>query len=163
LDYRSIFAVHRRAEVAMVIRPNPEWVFLQTKTHYPTGTFRLPTGAMKAGEQPEQTMLRELQEETNLIPGRYQPLFRLDYLVEGARQDFYTTAYLIEDPQGQLKSNDPSEGISAWRQAHISDLYAVAHELRQMEAPWIGWGIYRSAIHQLTAELLSKQTEECST
>ena len=125
LHYRSAFAPKRPAEVAMLIQRTPDWVLLQTKEHYPPGAFRLPTGTLEVGESSEAGMLRELGEEANLKPGRHRVLFRLEYIVSGGRDDFFTEAYLIEEPTGELKVNDPGEKISAWREARRSSTHST--------------------------------------
>jgi 8-oxo-dGTP pyrophosphatase MutT (NUDIX family) len=156
LNYRSAFAPKRRAEVAMLIQRLPGWVLLQTKEHYPPGAFRLPTGTLGAGESSEAGMLRELAEEANLRPGRHRVLFRLEYIVSGGRDDFFTEAHVIEAPTGELKVNDPVEKISAWREARVDELAQVAADLRRLEGPWAGWGLFRSAVHQLAGQLLGE-------
>lgn len=158
LHYRSAFAPKRPAEVAMLIQRTPDWVLLQTKEHYPPGAFRLPTGTLGVDEASEAGMLRELAEEANLKPGRHRVLFRLEYIVSGGRDDFYTEAYLIEEPTGELKVNDPGEKISAWREARVDELDRVAQDLRRLEGPWAGWGLFRSAVHQLAGRLLGTES-----
>lgn len=155
MDYLNLLASHRHGEVAMVIQRAPGWVLLQTKAHYPPGTFRIPTGTVRKGESAEKTMLRELKEEANLTPGSQRELFRLDYDVEGGRKGFSTVAYLIEHPQGELMPVDTTERIIAWREAQVSELANVARELRRLEPPRQGWGLFRSAVHQLLGEVLS--------
>ena len=74
--------------------------------------------------------------------------------MEHGRSDFYTQAYLIEEPKGELKPNDIAEGISAWREARVSELSTVARDLRRLEPPWRGWGLFRSLLHLLVESLL---------
>lgn len=156
LDYLNLLAPHRQGEVAMVIQRTPGWVLLQTKAHYPPGTFRIPTGTVRKGEAVERTLLRELKEEANLTPGSQRELFMLDYDVEGGRKRFSTIAYLVERPEGELMPVDTSERIIAWREAQVSELANVARELRRLEPPRQGWGLFRSAVHQLLAQVLSE-------
>jgi hypothetical protein len=54
---------------------------------------------------------------------------------------------------------DSKEAIIAWREAQVSELTAVARDLRRLEAPRDGWGLFRSTIHQLLAELLQEADE----
>jgi 8-oxo-dGTP pyrophosphatase MutT (NUDIX family) len=154
LDYRRVLRPARRAEVAMVIQRCPGWVLLQAKQHYPPGLFRLPTGTLKARESGETAMLRELHEEANLVPGVFRKLARLEYQIEGGRSDFFTEIFLIEGPRGELRPNDTSESINAWREALLSELPMVARDLRALEPPWQGWGLFRSVVHDLVAELV---------
>jgi ADP-ribose pyrophosphatase YjhB (NUDIX family) len=155
MNYKQLLASHRRAEVAMVIQRTPGWVLLQTKLHYPPGLFRVPTGVIRKEETPDETMLRELREEANLTPGRHRRLFRLHYAVEGQRKDFFTEAFLIEAPQGELMPLDRTEAIIGWREAQVSELVEVARELRRLEPPRDGWGLFRSAVHQLRGRVLA--------
>jgi ADP-ribose pyrophosphatase YjhB (NUDIX family) len=159
LDYRSLLRPRRRGEVAMVVERTPGWVLLQTKAHYPPGIFRLPTGTVQPREKPEAAMLRELHEEANLVPGDYRRLCRVEYAIEGGRKDFFTEVYLIEAPRGQLRPNDATEEINAWREAMLGELPAVAAELRRLDPPWHGWGIFRAVLHELVPRLLESRIE----
>lgn len=154
MDYLHLLAPHRQGEVAMVIQRTPGWVLLHTKANYPPGVFRIPTGTVRKGEGTEATMLRELSEEANLRPGSHRELFRLDYQVKGGRKGFCTTGYLIENPEGALMPRDESERIIAWREAPVTELPQVARDLRRLDPPRDGWGLFRSAVHQLLAGIL---------
>ncbi len=154
LDYRSLLRPRRRGEVAMVVERTRGWVLLQTKSHYPPGIFRLPTGTIHAREAIDAAMLRELHEEANLVPGSFRRIGHVEYEIEGGRKDFFTDVYLIEAPQGELRPNDASEEINAWREAMLGELPAVAAELRRLEPPWQGWGIFRAVLHELVPRLL---------
>lgn len=156
-DYRALLNPGRVAEAAMVIRRSPGWILLQTKTHYPPGLFRLPTGTVNPTETPEQAMVRELHEEANLQAGSYRQLLRLDYSVQGGRQDFATHVYLIDGPRGELRSNDPSESIEAWREGRVQELDALADELSRLRGEWAGWGMFRAVLHRLVGQVLNKE------
>ena len=155
VNYRTLLSPDRRGEVAMLIQRAAGWMLLQTKAHYPPGLFRLPTGTIDAGESPEQAMLRELHEEANLVPSRHRRLLRLDYAVDGGRQDMSTHLYLIDSHSGQLRSNDPEEAIEAWREAPLHELDALADELTGLEGEWQGWGVFRAVLHRLAARILN--------
>ena len=157
LSYRTLLSPGRPGEVAMLIQRAAGWVLLQTKAHYPPGIFRLPTGTMKQGESPEEAMVRELHEEANLVPGRYHRLLQLDYAVDGDSQEMSTHLYVIEDPRGQLKPNDPGEAIEAWREAPLRDLGALADELAGLDGQWQGWGMFRAVLHRLAGRVLNKE------
>jgi len=153
-DYRNALNPGRISEVAMVVERTPGWVLLQSKQHYPPGTFRLPTGTQGPDETPEQAVHRELHEEANLKSSSCRHLFTLQYEVAGGRQDFITNAFLFRDLEGELHPNDPSEHISAWREARISELRDIAGELKGMDPPWNGWGLFRSVQHRAVARVL---------
>jgi 8-oxo-dGTP pyrophosphatase MutT (NUDIX family) len=157
MDYLNLLAPHRHGEVAMIIERSPGWVLLQTKANYPPGTFRIPTGTICKGEPPEDCMRRELMEEANLTPGRSEELFQLVYNLKGARSGFTTFGYLIQEPAGELMPIDKKEAITGWREAQLAELPDVARDLRRLEAPRAGWGLFRSAIHQLLAQIMLKK------
>ena len=158
LSYRTLLDAGRAGEVAMLIQRTSGWMLLQTKSHYPPGIFRLPTGTIQPGETPRQAMERELYEESNLVGGQARRLLQLDYDIEGGRQDMSTHLYLIEAPRGELKSNDPSEAIEAWREASLRELDSIADELLRLEDQWQGWGLYRAVLHRLAARVLNSES-----
>src|SRR5689334_2752741 len=57
----------RYGEVCMVIRRKNGRILTMTKTFYPKGTYRLPTGGINHGESIFNALLRETQEETGLV------------------------------------------------------------------------------------------------
>ncbi len=65
-DFAPVRGGGRRSEVAMAIRRPSGGILLQTKAFYPAGTYRLPTGGIKDGEDVEHALLREVHEESNL-------------------------------------------------------------------------------------------------
>ncbi len=154
-DYGSLLDPVRGAKAAMVIEREPGWVLLHAKSHYPPGIFRLPTGIVQEGESSAQAALRELHEEANLTttePPRR--LFSLGYEVEGLGQDFVTDAFLITGLKGELRPNDLSEKISAWREAALSDLDLLAGEHQRLDGEWRGWGLFYSALHRAVSQVL---------
>src|SRR5579859_602192 len=56
----------RYGEVCMVIRRKNGRILTMTKTFYPQGAYRLPTGGINHGESIFAALLRETQEETGL-------------------------------------------------------------------------------------------------
>jgi 8-oxo-dGTP pyrophosphatase MutT (NUDIX family) len=143
----------------MLIERVPGWLLLQTKSHYPAGVFRVPTGTIAPGESSDAALVRELLEEANLTPRSYWRLFRLCYTVDGGRNDFFSDAYVIQQPEGMLKPNDLDEQISGWREAQVSELETVADDLCCLEPPRHDWGKFRAVLHRLAAQHLHPQQE----
>jgi 8-oxo-dGTP pyrophosphatase MutT (NUDIX family) len=69
--HQELLSDGRRAEVCYLMhrgRPQ-EGLLLHTKTIYPTGAYRLPTGGIQPGEAALATLAREIAEETGLELG----------------------------------------------------------------------------------------------
>ena len=105
-------------------------------------------------ESAEHTMRRELHEEANLTPQSARRLFRLRYTLGGHATPFYSEGWVIEGCSGQLRPNDPSEAISAWREGQLTELATICAELRALDGRWKPWGWFRSAVHELYYQLL---------
>jgi 8-oxo-dGTP diphosphatase len=143
-DFAPVRGGRRRAEVAMAIRRPAGTILLQTKAFYPPGTFRLPTGGIKAGEDVEHALLREVHEETNLAVDVDSVLAVLDYSGPEGIVVFRTYLFLLREVSGELRVNDPDEQISGWLEADGAALREAAHRLRGLDGTWKPWGAFRA-------------------
>ena len=90
-DFAPVRGGGRRSEVAMAIRRPSGGILLQTKAFYPAGTFRLPTGGIKEGEDVEHALLREVHEESNLDVEIERLVAVIDHsAIEGVRRSART-------------------------------------------------------------------------
>lgn len=75
-----------------------------------TGAWSLPSGIAEPGEQPAQTLAREIFEETNLIarPTRLLATFAstVKHYPNGDRAQYVATVFLCEVIRGTLHPND---------------------------------------------------------
>ncbi|MGH2450370.1 MAG: NUDIX hydrolase [Candidatus Limnocylindria bacterium] len=154
----------RVGEVCMVIRRASGRVLLSTKTFYPTGAYRLPTGGIRAGERIEAALLRETREETGLETAVRRFLALIAYRARGETAPlFHTFAFLLDEVGGTLGSLDPAEEILAYREVRIADLPAVAAALaavspapsERIAGDWRDWGRFRSVVHRVVHEALT--------
>ena len=134
----------RRSEVAMAIRRPSGRILLQTKSFYPPGTFRLPTGGVKKGEDIEHALLREVHEETNLAVEIERAVAVIEYTAPEGRPAFRTYLFLLRDLGGELRVNDPDEKISGWDERDVEGLRRASAQLRGIEAGWQRWGNFRA-------------------
>ena len=54
-------------------------------------------------------------------------------------------AHCVREITGDLRSNDPTEHITDWREARPDELLRYARELTSMDREWSNWGLFRAA------------------
>lgn len=152
----------RFAEVCMVVRRPAGTLLLSTKTFYPPGAHRLPTGGIDAGEPILAAVLRETHEETGLTVELRRFLAAITYLHgAGGPPVFHTFAFLLEEQGGDLGPLDRSEQISEYIEIAPERLPDVADRLAALPAgaapggTWSAWGRFRAVVHRLVAEALT--------
>ncbi len=145
-DFAPVRGGGRRSEVAMAIRRPSGGILLQTKEFYPAGTFRLPTGGIKEGEDVEHALLREVHEESNLDVEIERLVAVIDHSVVGGRTPFRSYLFLLRETGGTLKVNDPDERISGWDERDRAGLESAAANLRDLEGTWRRWGQFRAVV-----------------
>ena len=143
-DFAPVRGGGRRSEVAMAIRRPSGGILLQAKSFYPAGTFRLPTGGIKEGEDVEHALLREVHEESNLDVEIERLVAVIDHSALDARSPFRSYMFLLREVGGTLKVNDPDEQISGWDERDAVGLELAAATLRGLEGTWRRWGQFRA-------------------
>ena len=168
LDIQTLFdpltARDRYGEVCMVVRRRSGHLITMTKSFYPRGSFRLPTGGINFGENIYDALLRETYEETGLEVNVTQFLAALAYSVPriSTTPVFYTFAFLLDEVSGTLAAIDESERVEAYREILPGELPSLAACLEHVKPEasdeiggnWHDWGIFRAAIHRAVAERL---------
>lgn len=150
-DFAPVRGNGRRSEVAMAIRRPSGAILLQTKEFYPAGTFRLPTGGIKEGEDVEHALLREVHEESNLDVEIERLVAVIDHRAIGGKTPFRSYMFLLRETGGTLKVNDPDEKISGWDERDGAGLERAARDLRNLDGTWRRWGQFRAvALEVLT-------------
>jgi ADP-ribose pyrophosphatase YjhB (NUDIX family) len=143
-DFKPVRGGGRRSEVAMAIRRPSGGILLQTKAFYPAGTYRLPTGGIKEGEDVEHALLREVHEESNLDVEIERLVAVIDHAVLDGKTPFRSYMFLLRETGGTLKVNDPDEQISGWDERDVAGLTRAAAELRNLDGTWRRWGQFRA-------------------
>jgi 8-oxo-dGTP pyrophosphatase MutT (NUDIX family) len=160
----------RPGEVCMVVRRRSGKLLLATKAIYPAGVYRLLTGGIHRRETVWQALLRETDEETALsvevrrflAVARYQP-------PDAPEPDEYATfAFLLDEVAGELRVNDPDEGLTGFREIAPAELPSVADQLASqqdvpsaaLESSYHAWGHFRAVIHRLVWQALSAEPPE---
>ena len=153
-------ALHdRRGEVVLVVQRASQEVLLHTKTFYPSGTYRLPSGGISWGEAASEALQREAYEETGFTTWNEQLLGLVSYDFQGSGRSlpFVSYVFLLTDVKGQPAAQDEDERISDFRWTPVSELPTVAATLRSLPADSPGrqdWGRFRALIHDFVVERL---------
>lgn len=145
-----------RGEVIMVIlRPNGN-VLLHTKNFYPEGVYRLLTGRVLWEDDVEQTLRREVAEETSLDVSvqRFLGLIEYEFRCQARSVPFVSYIFELHEFGGTLCCLDQGEGITDFREAAISELSEIAAHLDNLESRWKDWGQFRAVAHHMVGELL---------
>lgn len=184
-NHQQLVSDGRRAEICYVMhRGDPaDGVLLHIKSFYPQGAFRLPTGGIHRGQSVEDTLEREIYEETGLVVHRWNcdgPApdavhtgavtdgvcverllgvsgYQLQHAELGDRT-FATYFFLTRmPPTASLMPTDPEEKIAAWTWTPAGELLSVADRLAtigRVAPDWADWGRFRAFAHQLVAAAL---------
>jgi len=144
-------------EVVLTIRRPNGKLLLHTKSFYPTGIYRLPSGSIEEGEGILEAARREAREETGLEVEVEKLLAVLKYrlLWEGESLPFTSYLLLLREKGGRLGTSDAAEAITGFREVKAADLVEVARKLRGLEGRWQAWGQMRARAHKLAADLLA--------
>jgi 8-oxo-dGTP pyrophosphatase MutT (NUDIX family) len=153
----------------MVIRGPSGRVLLSTKTFYPPGAYRLPTGGIDRGERVLDALLRETREETGLDVVVRRFLARISYRqrrgsagAEPPPSLFHTFAFLLDETGGTLGALDPHERLLDYREIAPAELPGVADRLAALGGEdssdivgsWGDWGEFRAIVHRVVHESL---------
>ena len=129
----------RRAEICYVMHQGSpaNGLLLHIKTFYPDGAYRLPTGGIQTGELVEDTLVREIYEETGLTVGAGANQAKVERLLGVLAYDlfhkqlgpveFATYHFLVRMPEGaELQPQDEEESIGGWQWVPPQQLPDVA-------------------------------------
>jgi ADP-ribose pyrophosphatase YjhB (NUDIX family) len=154
---RKARSQEKRGEVVMVIERTKDQVLLHRKAWYERGVYRLLSGGIDIGESAEETLHRELHEETGLRGGSSRFLGLLSCKLHFKSESFRFDSYIfhIQNPQGRIRIPSTLEDISDFIEVPITELPTVSENLRSIIAPRSGWGRWRALAHDFTYEVLS--------
>lgn len=149
----------RRGEVVLAVQRATGELLLHTKTFYPPGVYRLPSGGVSWGEPVVEALRREVHEETGLVGWTERLLGMASYRFEsaGSSAPFVSYLFLLRGFEGRPAVQDKNEQISDFRWVAVSDLAAVAAALRSVAEDVPGrrdWGRFRALAHDLVVQTL---------
>lgn len=147
---------NKRGEVVLAIERPGQCVLLHRKSWYEPGVYRLLSGTIDWDEAVETALERELWEETSLSLGTTHFLGILDCIISYDYQELAFVSYVFQlsRTDGELEVPVDSEDISDFRDVAITELPAVAENLRNVPSPREGWGRWRAIAHDFVYEML---------
>jgi NAD+ diphosphatase len=163
----------RVAEVVFAIRRPNDRLLLQTKTFYPPGVYRLPSGSIKSGETVLTALWREVAEETSLHATLSRFLAVVSYTIvepdhgqaAPLERAFTSYLFLLRETGGELRAADESERVAGFREIETWELPTAADQLESLAtspdpalSDWGDWGRFRAVAHRVVWETL--QTEK---
>ncbi len=162
----------RVAEVVFAIRRPNGLLLLQTKSFYPAGVYRLPSGSVMAGEPVLAALRREVAEETSLQTDLLRWLAVITYDIvapdggkaERAAGTFTSYVFLLQETGGELFAADEDEDVAGFREIEARELPGVAAGLEALaESPdstlrsWGDWGRFRAIVHRVVWDILQAE------
>jgi NAD+ diphosphatase len=146
----------RAGEVVLLLRRRSGCYLVHTKAFYPAGTYRLPSGGIKPGEDLGKAVLRETAEETSLTVEveAFLAIVQHHFVRGGNAIAFTSYLFLLEERGGTLRVADDSEAITGFRDVSLADVVALADALEAMPPAWRDWGRFRASVHRVVGEVL---------
>ena len=159
VGHPALLKSRRKAEIVMVL-PRPEGVLVHTKSFYPTGTLRLPTGGVRGQEPILAAARREVLEETGLTLEPHRFLFHLCHVRPGPRlRLFHSLAFLYPLSREPMAPTDPEERISELRPVAWTEIPGIIRFLEGLKGVWHTWGRFRAAAHRVLLDCRAEHAE----
>lgn len=148
----------RRAEVVLVACHADGTVWLHTKSFYPAGIYRLPSGGVHLGESAWEAAVRELREELGFEgqPAQCLGLVRYELFRRGRSLHFSSFVFRFETGTAEPHPQDSSEHISSFQRVPPAELANVARALMDLRGQWQDWGNFRAIPHEFVHEIWSR-------
>ena len=147
-----------RGEIAVAVTDPDQQILLHTKSFYPKGAFRIPTGGIHPNEPADKALPRELYEETGFKMLRHSApaVVLYEFHHDQACLSFLTFLYHVIPDQTEPVIHDTSEEITEFMWKPLSFLDSVVGTLNSLPiAGWRDWGRMRSVCHLILLELAS--------
>lgn len=148
----------RRAEVALAVERPDGQLLLHTKSFYPAGVMRVPTGGIGPEEPVIAALRREAMEETGLPVEIAGWLGLITYrFLQGARSmPFASYVFHVRVGMEPPRALDEEERISELRYVRPAAMEGVIRDLNGLAPSWADWGRFRALPHELIRERWSE-------
>jgi ADP-ribose pyrophosphatase YjhB (NUDIX family) len=149
----------RAAEVVVLLRRRNGRYLVHTKRFYPEGTYRLPSGGIKPGEDLVEALRREMAEETSLAVcvEAFLAIVAHRFHRRGEEITFTSYLFLLREVSGTLHTADEGEEITGFRELPLAEVVALADELEALSPDWHDWGRFRASVHRVVGEVMDEE------
>lgn len=156
--YWQMARCRRAAEVVLLLRRRNGRYLVHTKGFYPRGTYRLPSGGIKPGEDLVEAVRREAAEETSLETSveAFLAIVRHHVARRDEQVDFTSYLFLLQERGGILHAADEGEEITGFRELPLAGVVALAGELEALPPDWEDWGRFRASVHRVVGEVMGE-------
>lgn len=144
-------------EVVLVVPRSGGKILLHTKSFYPPGTYRLPTGKLLPEEDPLDAFHREFVEELGVEGCVDRNLGVITHRLTSENEvpvEFTSHIYLAHEMTEEPVPQDDDEQITGFTEVSVNELENVARQLEALPAHWFDWGRFRAIAHRFVAESL---------
>jgi len=120
-----------RTTAAIIEFPNDKILLIKRATIPFKGYWALPGGKVDAGENVEQTVVREVKEETGLSGKIVKKIgeYHEDGIQDGVEYDFYPACFLVKPIGGKIKRQEKEiEQIKLFNINEIPERLAFVHK-----------------------------------
>jgi 8-oxo-dGTP pyrophosphatase MutT (NUDIX family) len=151
----------RRGEVVLLIENNKGQILLHTKSFYPKGVYRIPTGGIHFGESVLAALEREMYEETgfNVLSKKLIALTLYQFTNSKSHVGFPSYLFRVKTTMTSPRPQDSGERITNFCWIDVSELEAVTDCLLNLNEAWNEWGKMRAVPHRLALEYCRQTTE----
>lgn len=147
--------------VVMVIPRPGGRVLLMTKSMYPAGVYRLPSGKMHEGETPEEALVREGYEETGFDLRCVEILEQITFLFKNRGRTLTWESYIMltNEQVAAPSVQDADERITGFRDVLPCELNEIADQLENLSpGHWRDWGRFRAVEHRVVYNKLCRNS-----
>jgi len=147
----------RRGEIVLAALNGDRKVLLHTKSFYPNGIYRLPTGGIRFNEPVLDALQRETLEETGfkVIAPWLLAISLCEFCHEKERVPFISYIFKLSVDDDTPVAQDEHERITGFKWVPPEELDSVSIELTNLSGEWRDWGNFRAIAHKIVAEKLS--------
>jgi 8-oxo-dGTP diphosphatase len=158
---KVVIKASRRGEVVLAIQRPDGQLLLHTKSIYPPGLYRLPSGGLKPGETVLEGLLREVREETGLSVevDRFLGMVEYEFRCRERRLPFVSYVFLVQAGDATPYPEDTSERITDLRYVPLLEIERVAAGLRRLPGSWADWGEFRAPPHDMVVDALKQRDD----
>ena len=119
-----------KTATAIILFPDNEIVLIKRSTPPFVGYWALPGGRAEPGEAVEQTIVREVKEETGLDVAIVRRIgeYHEEGVQAGLKYDYYPTCFLVKPAAGELQRQEGEiEEIKLFALSEVPEVLAFEH------------------------------------